>query len=182
MTQLNTLLEQQELQEAVALTNDTLLETADMLEEALGESTIEQPSSHAGLDELQFFSQDHIPGLSDEDLATKFTPDNTAPLNMDSSQLPAAPNTNMLPVRSSLVEQLLGETRMSDVTEDDSYPLDVDNSTDIASGDNRNRDFGLGAEARPLGEGDTSDYDDEDLDDMDLDDLEVGSDDDFDDM
>lgn len=182
MTLLNTLLEQQGLAEAVAATNDTLLETADMLEEALGESTVEQPSSNTSVDELQFFSQDHIPGLSDEDLSTKFSPDNTAPLNFDNAQMPSALKSSVPSMRLTLeetVQDLLSETRMSDDTEGDSYPIDVDNKDDI-NGNDRSADFGAGAETRHMNEGTDAECDDS-VDDMegDSDELEYAGSDEF---
>jgi len=87
---INALLNESTIEADLLLLEDTLAEEADMLTEALDfeddddtlleNLEIEEPTEENDINNLQFFNQDQLSGLSDSDLAN-YHPDNTENLN-----------------------------------------------------------------------------------------------------
>lgn len=126
-------LDNQDLQEALEITNESLSEEADMLVEAL-DDTFETPTESQEINDLQFFNQDHANGLSDTDLNTSFNPDNTDALN-DAGRGSAADAPDAGDV-GTLADQLLGEAADEESVETDlddggDFPLEFADGQDL---------------------------------------------------
>lgn len=108
-----------EQEQALSLSEESLTEESTLIVEGLEESlfeseNFEEPVESEDVSALQFHSQDHLDGLSDEDL-NSFNPDNSAALNsvaVGSGQ-----------TASSLVGQLLGESADEEEEEGDEIDL-----------------------------------------------------------
>ena len=98
--------------EALNLTNESLLDPADMVIAALEESLgFEEPTIATEVEAHQFHNQDHLDGMSDEEIAN-LDPDNTAHLNAagQGSGMIVSPVTE-----GTILESLLSEEDEADL-------------------------------------------------------------------
>lgn len=120
-----------EQEQALSLSEESLTEESTLIVEGLEESlfeseNFEEPVEAEDVSALQFHSQDHLDGLSDEDL-NSFNPDNSAALNsvaVGSGQ-----------TASSLVGQLLGESADEEEDEIDLADIEEEGDEDDLFGD-----------------------------------------------
>lgn len=106
--------------EALNLTNESLLDTADMAVDALEEGLgFEEPTIASDVEAHQFHNQDHLNGMSDEDIAN-LDPDNTAHLNNHGkgSGMIVSPVTE-----GTILESLLSDEDADELLDDDEDDL-----------------------------------------------------------
>lgn len=117
--------------DALALTNDSLLDEVDMLTEAMAEATdVDEVDYNEEMESYQFHNQDQLNGLSDEDIAN-LDPDSSTKQHNDTGK---GTGKSMHESSLTLAEQLLSK----DIPSENTHPVDfpeeqVFDSTDIDS-------------------------------------------------
>ena len=116
--------------DALALTNDSLLDEVDMLTEAMAEATdVDEADYDEEMESYQFHNQDHLNGLNDEDISNLNPDSSTAQHNSTGKGTGKSMHESL-----TLVERLLSKDVPSDNTEPVDFPEEqVFDSTDIDS-------------------------------------------------
>ena len=124
------LLQERVTADALALTNDSLLDETDMLTEAMAEVTdVDEVDYDEEMESYQFHNQDHLNGLSVDDISN-MNPDSSTKQHNDTGKGTGKSMHESL----TLVEQLLGKDVPSDNTDPVDFPEEqVFDSTDIDS-------------------------------------------------
>lgn len=137
MSTIQSLLEGQDLTTSLLETNAQVLDTSDMLEEALAEASglenhsfklssesFPESPAEGEFDHLQFFNQDQLHGMSQNDL-NDLNPDNTVHLNKfgsdtDSLTSPVQENTVAF-LLEGVTEDDISEDELDDIEDDEDY-------------------------------------------------------------
>ncbi|BDH16432.1 MAG: hypothetical protein [Bacteriophage sp.] len=125
------LLQERVTADALALTNDSLLDEVDMLTEAMAEATdVDEVDYDEEMESYQFHNQDHLNGLSDDDISN-LNPDSSTKHHNDTGK---GTGKSMHESSLTLIEQLLSKDTPSDNTDPVDFPEEqVFDSTDIDS-------------------------------------------------